>query len=84
MSGTVLISGGGRGIGRAVALEFAAEEWSVAVMARSEEQLRETVTLVDEGCTVDFILSAPGIMDELADDFEAWWQSFVPIGEAAP
>jgi NAD(P)-dependent dehydrogenase (short-subunit alcohol dehydrogenase family) len=40
-----LVTGGGRGIGRAIALRLAKEGWAVAVTARSAEQLAETVAL---------------------------------------
>ena len=42
------ITGGGRGIGRGIAQAFAAESASVAVMARSEDQILETVSLVEK------------------------------------
>src|SRR6266545_1946326 len=42
------ITGGGRGIGRGIAQAFAAEGCSVAVMARSEDQILETVSLVEK------------------------------------
>jgi len=42
---TALVTGGGRGIGRGIALGLARAGWNVAVAARSEEQLRETVSL---------------------------------------
>ena len=40
-----LVTGGGRGIGRGIALRLAAEGWDVAVTARSADQLAETVRL---------------------------------------
>lgn len=43
-----LISGGGRGIGRAIALAFAREGARVAVTARSSDELAETVWLIEE------------------------------------
>jgi 3-oxoacyl-[acyl-carrier protein] reductase len=39
---TLLVTGGGRGIGRAVALRFARERWNVAVLARSRAELDAT------------------------------------------
>ncbi len=42
------VTGGGRGIGRGIAQAFAAEGASIAVMARSEDQIAETVTLVEK------------------------------------
>jgi NAD(P)-dependent dehydrogenase (short-subunit alcohol dehydrogenase family) len=40
-----LVTGGGRGIGRAIALRLASEGWRVAITARSADQLAETAAL---------------------------------------
>ena len=44
-----LVTGGGRGIGRAIAEALAAAGAVVAVLARSADELRETVRLVTDG-----------------------------------
>lgn len=48
MAKTALITGAGRGIGRAIAVRLAAEKYSVGLTARTEQQLRETAALVRE------------------------------------
>ena len=59
-----LITGGGRGIGRGIALGLAAEGWRVAVTARSADQLAETARLAGGG-----MLAIPGdIADPAAVD----------------
>src|ERR1035438_3705608 len=42
-----LVTGGGRGIGRGIALGLAKQGWGVAVTARSADQLSETVKLAE-------------------------------------
>jgi NAD(P)-dependent dehydrogenase (short-subunit alcohol dehydrogenase family) len=42
---TAVVTGGGSGVGRAIALKLAHQEWRVAILGRREEALRETVRL---------------------------------------
>jgi len=44
---TAVVTGAGSGVGRAVALKFAAEGWSVALVGRRGEPLAETIALAD-------------------------------------
>jgi len=61
---TALVTGAGRGIGRAVAVRLGAQGYRVALAARSEDELRETAALV-EGET----LVLPGdMLDPTAPD----------------
>jgi NAD(P)-dependent dehydrogenase (short-subunit alcohol dehydrogenase family) len=50
---TVVVTGAGSGVGRAVAVRFAAEGWNVALVGRSRASLEETATLAGAG-TVPF------------------------------
>jgi NAD(P)-dependent dehydrogenase (short-subunit alcohol dehydrogenase family)/uncharacterized protein YndB with AHSA1/START domain len=45
---TAIVTGGGRGIGRAIALRLASAGAAIAVFARSAEELSETVRLVEQ------------------------------------
>jgi NAD(P)-dependent dehydrogenase (short-subunit alcohol dehydrogenase family) len=66
-----LITGGGRGIGRAIAVELAARGTRVAVSARSEDQLAETAALVraagGEAHVIAADLAAAGAGTKLAE-----------------
>lgn len=46
-SGTVVVTGAGSGIGRAISLRFAAEGWHVALVGRRLSALAETAALAD-------------------------------------
>ena len=46
-TGIAIVTGGGRGIGREITRTLAAAGTHVAVLARTEEQLHETVTLIE-------------------------------------
>ncbi len=49
LSNTVaVVTGGGRGIGREIALEQAREGAKVAVLARTVTEIEETVSLIEE------------------------------------
>lgn len=45
MNKTAVVTGAGSGVGRAVALRLAAEGWRVAVLGRTESNLRETAQM---------------------------------------
>ena len=45
---TAIVTGSGRGIGRALALEFSREGANVGCCARSEEEVRKTVALIEK------------------------------------
>lgn len=78
---TALITGGGRGLGRAIALAFAQEGAAVAVVARSADEVAETVWLIEEqgGRAV----AIPGDVrrgDEVAQIAHAAREALGPIG----
>ena len=45
MRRTAVITGGGSGIGRAIALKLAAQDWRVVILGRRAETLQETIAL---------------------------------------
>jgi NAD(P)-dependent dehydrogenase (short-subunit alcohol dehydrogenase family) len=66
-----VVTGGGRGIGRAIALRCAREGADVAVAARSAEQIEEVASLIEKegrrGLAVVTDLREPDQVDRLAD-----------------
>lgn len=45
MNKTVVITGGGSGVGQAIALKLAQQDWRVAIIGRREKSLQETIAL---------------------------------------
>lgn len=45
MNQTAVITGGGSGVGRAIALKLAAQDWRVVIVGRRAEALKETIQL---------------------------------------
>lgn len=73
---TALITGGGRGIGRAIALAFAREGARIAVAARTAEQLQQVANEIGNGaialvCDVSDPESVAHMFSELRERFGA-------------
>ncbi|MER5882353.1 glucose 1-dehydrogenase [Streptomyces sp. NPDC001941] len=65
---TVLVTGGGSGLGRAIALAFAAEGARVAVAGRSAAPLDETVALIEAaGGTAEAFTADVGVATQVRD-----------------
>jgi NAD(P)-dependent dehydrogenase (short-subunit alcohol dehydrogenase family) len=69
-----IVTGGGRGIGRAIALGLAKAGRSVAVVARSEDQLAETVGQIKQrgssAISVTADVSDPGAVQRMVSELE--------------
>ncbi len=59
-----LVTGGGRGIGRQIALALAGAGARVAVMARSGPELRETAARAGDDGSASRVLAVPGDMTD--------------------
>ncbi len=70
-----VVTGGGRGIGRAIALGLAKAGCSVAVVARSEEQLAETVRQITQlrssAISVTADVSDPAAVERMVREVES-------------
>lgn len=72
---TALVTGAGRGIGRAVVARLGREGYRVALTARSEDQLRETASLLGDGRALvlpDDMLD-PQAPDRVISEVERRW-----------
>ena len=50
MTKTAVVTGGGSGVGRAIALALVQQGWRVAIIGRRADTLRETVGTQRTGC----------------------------------
>jgi NAD(P)-dependent dehydrogenase (short-subunit alcohol dehydrogenase family) len=75
---TVLVTGGGRGIGRAIALAFAAPGRLIAVAARTRSQLDETAEQIRSRGAEALVLTMDVADDRAVDD------AFVALRAAVP
>lgn len=68
-----IVTGGGRGIGRAIVLALAGAGAKVAAVARSEDQLVETASLAPQGSVHTFPgdVSSRADVERIADEVEA-------------
>src|SRR5688572_8784000 len=73
LSRTCLITGAGRGIGRAIAVKLAAQGHRVALVARNWDELDETAKLCGGGSAlvVPADLTAPGAVEDVFAGVEA-------------
>ena len=75
---TILITGGGRGIGRAIALAFAEPGRRVAIAARTRAQLDETAAAI-RASGAEAVLLQMDVADERA--VEAGFAGFARVGD---
>ena len=75
-----IVTGGSRGIGRAIAVEFAREGALVTLAARSEEELQETVQQVREAGSEALVLKTDLInVEEIESMVSATQKTFGPV-----
>ena len=66
MNKVAVITGAGSGIGRAVAIALARQEWKIAVLGRREDALEETARLARQYYSDDWLLCPCDIGDDKA------------------
>ena len=70
----VLVTGGGTGIGRAIALQFSKEGARVAVTGRREAPLEETIGKMDgEGMMINADVSSPEAVSRMVGEVVSKW-----------
>ena len=69
LSGIALVTGGGRGIGRGIAVELAEAGMRVAVSARTRSQVEETAQAVD-GLAIEADVSDRGAVERMVAEVE--------------
>jgi NAD(P)-dependent dehydrogenase (short-subunit alcohol dehydrogenase family) len=72
--GVAVVSGGGSGIGREIALELARRGWSLALLGRRPLALRQTLDLAGgDGIAVECDVRQPAAIDRALAEVESRW-----------
>ena len=66
---TALVTGAGRGLGRAIAMNLASEAAAVVVIARSTAEVNETVALIQRSGG-----QAMGVAMDVTESHRVWWR----------
>lgn len=73
-SGVAVVSGGGTGIGRAIALELARRGYSLALLGRREEPLRQTLTAARaDGLVLSCDVRDAAALEQAASEIRERW-----------
>lgn len=73
-SGVAVVSGGGTGIGRAIALELARRGYSLALLGRREEPLRQTLAAARaDGLVLSCDVRDPSAVEQAASQIRERW-----------
>lgn len=72
--GVAVVSGGGSGIGREIALELARRGWSLALLGRRPLALRQTLDLAGgDGIALECDVRQPAEVDRMVTEVESRW-----------